>query len=76
MTLKEEFEKYVYPFIKEPGNITKDPVVAAIHLTNCRWMEAMGHNHYSFSSPERHVKIFRERIEKEVRGPSEGKRKE
>lgn len=70
-TLREEFEKYVAPFIKEPGSVSKDPVVAAIHLTNCRWMEAMGQNHHSRTDPEFHVKIFRERIQKEARESNE-----
>jgi hypothetical protein len=61
-TLAEEWAKYVAPFIKHPGCISKDPVVAAAHLTSCRWMEVMGHNHVSFASPERNVKMFERAI--------------
>lgn len=62
MTPEEEWDKYVVPFIKEPGRISKDPVVAAIHLTNLRWMRAMGHDHYSRTDAEWHVKRFAETI--------------
>lgn len=73
-TLEEEWAKYVAPFIKEPGCITRDPVVAAMHLTNCMWMEAMGQGHYSRTDPEWHVEEFRKRVEREVRESKEGRR--
>ena len=62
MSLDADWEKYVAPFIKHPGNISLDPVVAAAHLTNLRWMEAIGHSHDSRTDPEYHIKVFRMRI--------------
>ena len=66
MTLEEDWAKYVAPFIKDPGHMS-DPVVAALHLTNLKWMRALGQSHYSRTDPEWHVKVFRERVGMELR---------
>jgi hypothetical protein len=62
-TLEEEWEKYVAPFIKHPGCISKDPVVAAAHLTNIMWMEALDRGFHSRTDPEFHVKEVKGEVE-------------
>jgi hypothetical protein len=59
---KEDWDKYVVPFIKHPGCISKDPVVAAAHLTSIQWMEALGGSHYSRTDPAFHVRKFKAKL--------------
>lgn len=67
MIFREEWDKYVVPFIKHPGCISKDPVVAAAHLTSIQWMEALGGQHYSRTDPKWNVKKFTARLLKDER---------
>jgi hypothetical protein len=62
MIFREEWEKYVAPFIKHPGCISKDPVVAAAHLTSIQWMEELGGSHYSRTDPAFIVRKFKAKL--------------
>jgi hypothetical protein len=49
-----------WPKIKKPGSM-EDPVFAAFHMANIRWMKALN-SHYSFTDPERNVRLFKKRL--------------